>query len=723
MTLPVMHNRRKTQNGRKLLLAAVLILFARDEACAGAAALLPVSEPFTAEQLLAAPSTSSLKPATPKKDAARSAAASPKPLKVLLQKPPARKPVRGTDMAALAPAAGLMMAEPPAALKKAVEAPVIDTPKEVPKAEEEKIAVAAPPQPLAEGKGALPARDAATYKKIFSVQAQGDWGKADRLMKSLHDNRLRGHVLEQRYTHPSYKASFKELADWLTLYGDHPGAATIYRMASARKPKDYTGDIPRPSSARVQTGLLSVLSDGSDSYTPEGKRSRNTQREVGRITRAVRSDLSDGAPSRAYKRLNADYTGRLLDDTEYDQLRALIASSYMYEGKLKKAAELANASARRSGNRAPLAGWVSGLVAWREGDYKAAAAYFEQTATSPYSSSWTSAGGAYWASRAHMRAGNMQEVSVWLRRAAQQPRTFYGLIATRSLGWDFDFNWDMPSLTAAHKDRLQSLPAGRRAIALVAAGQYHLAEQELMQIDARNDKPLREALLAYAGSRELPSFAMKLAESVPHPGGGLYDAALYPLSPWQPKKGYTVDRALIHAIIRQESRFNPWAESRSGATGLMQLMPATASYISGHRLFREAEGRHSLRDPQTNLDIGQRYVENLLHQDQISMDMFSMIMAYNAGPNKMRKWKHELSDTMDDPLLFVESIPLAETRAFVERVMANYWIYRIRLEQPTPSLDNVTGGRWAEYVRIDGGKDENPDETAMSDWGETFRLN
>lgn len=54
-----------------------------------------------------------------------------------------------------------------------------------------------------------------------------------------------------------------------------------------------------------------------------------------------------------------------------------------------------------------------------------------------------------------------------------------------------------------------------------------------------------------------------------------------------------------------------------------------------------------------------------------------------------------------DPLLFVESIPMAETRNFVERVMANYWIYRIRMGQPTPSLDAVAQGDRAHYVRLD----------------------
>lgn len=306
-----------------------------------------------------------------------------------------------------------------------------------------------------------------------------------------------------------------------------------------------------------------------------------------------------------------------------------------------------------------------------------------------------------------MRAGQIGEVYKWLKEAASYPRTFYGLIATRSLGWDFDFNWDMPALTSKHVEALMALPAGYRAVSLVNIGQYHLAELELRQIDPKGNKKLLQALFAYAHKNDLPSFAMRLAEARHAPDGSIYDAALYPLSPWQPSEGFRVDRALIHALIRQESRFDPYAESHSGAAGLMQLMPATASYIAGDSYYREAAGRHSLKDPLISLELGQRYIEALLGRDEIDMELFSLAIAYNAGPGNLRKWKKQYSD-IDDPLLFVETIPMAETRAFVERVMANYWIYRLRLGQPTPSLDSVAEGKWARYVSFDDTRQATP---------------
>ena len=150
-------------------------------------------------------------------------------------------------------------------------------------------------------------------------------------------------------------------------------------------------------------------------------------------------------------------------------------------------------------------------------------------------------------------------------------------------------------------------------------------------------------------------------------------------------------------IIRQESRFNPKAESIRGASGLMQIMPATASSIDNRYDYRLKQNQIRLFDAKTNLEIGESYIEDLMTHPAINGDLFSLIMAYNAGPGTLSRWKRERNH-IQDPLLFIETIPYAETRAFVERVMANYWIYRIKNKQPTPSLDAITEGRPAQYA-------------------------
>ncbi len=573
------------------------------------------------------------------------------------------------------------------------------------------------PRPLRASGEEISPKNAALYREIFALQANGEWDKADAALNLLTDFELRGHVLFQRLMHPTkYRASFEELRGWMDMYADHPRADKVYKLALARMPADYKGHIPRPQNSIKHRPFLDILIERDNSYISYKHYTTADKRRIATLQRDINRLLSRGAPTRAYKILTEHDRITPLDPVEFDELQALIARSYMIAGKYRDARKLASKSALRSGNKVPIAGWVGGLVAWRQHDYKLASALFELTATSPYTSSWTKAAGAYWASRAHLRAGNVRDVSKWLKVAAEQPRTFYGLIATRALGYDFDFNWNVPAFTQEHAAQLSRNKAGSRAMALAAAGQYHLAEAELRQIDPKNNTKLEEALLSYAAQASLPSFSMRLAESTPHPNGGVFDAAFYPLSPWRPQSGYKVDRALINALIRQESRFDPYAENgRSGATGLMQLMPQTAKYVAKHASYNGITDRFTLRDPQVNLDIGQHYIETLMGQRAIDSELFSLAIAYNAGPGNLRRWKRQFADMNKDPLLFIESIPMSETRAFVERVMANYWIYRIRLSQPTPSLDSVAKGGWAQYVKLDNVREAAVPETKPYD--------
>ena len=548
-------------------------------------------------------------------------------------------------------------------------------------------------QNLSQAVSPLSSADADLYRKIFTVQATGDFKTANALIADLNDRVLMGHVLYQRYMHPDYKTGFDELHAWMSAYSDHPGADKIFKLASLRRPPSFEGKINRVGD---KTGVsISALRDYSyapGSYVSQRKRSLQQHREIAQLERAIRADIRRGAPTKALRRLGSDHAAKLMDSTEYDQVRGQIAHAYFLMGKPDDALSLAEASIARSGSKAPMAGWAGGLAAWTQEDYKRAAVFFESTAESPYVNSWLKSAAAYWASRAHMRSGNMKQVSHWLQESANHPRTFYGLIATRSLGWDSHFNWSSPATPEGHIRALSSIPAAMRAMALVQAGQNHLAEQELLKVDVK-DSAIKEALLAYAHQAHLPGLAMRLANHMKREDGSLYDSALYPLVPWEPRSGFAVDRALIHAVIRQESKFNTLAESPRGASGLMQIMPATASYIGGKN--------KTLTDPQVNLDLGQKYIVHLLDQPEIGNDLLSMAVAYNAGPGNLRKWKREIDGAKDDPLLFIEMIPMVETRNYVERVMANYWIYAMRLNQPQPSLDAVAEGKAATYMPMD----------------------
>jgi len=93
--------------------------------------------------------------------------------------------------------------------------------------------------------------------------------------------------------------------------------------------------------------------------------------------------------------------------------------------------------------------------------------------------------------------------------------------------------------------------------------------------------------------------------------------------------------------------------------------------------------------------------------ERIGHNLLLLAAAYNSGPGPIHQWLS--GDALHrDPLLFLESIPNRETRGFVERVLANYWIYRLRLGQPTSDLDALAAGEWPTYTALDSSGGRGP---------------
>ncbi len=534
--------------------------------------------------------------------------------------------------------------------------------------------------------GPLSTQDQNLYKEIFILQERGDMPAADEKIKQLKNPRLYGHVLYQRYMHPTaYSSSFEELQNWLEVFGDHPHADKIYKLAgnkgtgALRQPPPSFGvaRVPEPTMRRAKP------------YISSKARSEEEATQVAGFKKAIKQEIRSGEIDQALRKIKGEAA---LDRLEKDVLLAEAAAALMYQGHKTQALNIAQSVTERSGVNAPKAAWVAGLMNWKDKRYSKAASDFEMAARSPYASGWMLASASYWAARSHMRVGNVKAVSTWLRRGTQYPRTFYGLISTRALGHDFNFNWQVPTFTREMRDILYAMPAGARAMGLVQARQFQSAQAELLRIKPDNQKQ-QDALLAFAGYANLPGLSMRLANIArPDEGGNYYDAALYPIGPWKPKDNFKIDEALVNAIVRQESRFDPDAESPSGAKGLMQLMPATARAIAG-------EDEIELDHPETNLDLGQNYLQHLMKSSRVKGDLLSLLIAYNAGPGNLAKWKSLWPD-VKDPLLFIELLPSSETRAYVERVLSNYWIYRMRAGEETPSLDQVAAGKPAKYASV-----------------------
>ena len=543
--------------------------------------------------------------------------------------------------------------------------------------------------------------DATLYQEIFQVQEAGQWKRADKLIKQLSDDLLLGHVMAQRFLHPTkYRSRYKELKDWLGRYADHPQAGRLYKLALRRKPKNWR--MPK-APARIKAKSETKPATRKGKRLPSKRLSRAGRSKARHLQRHVRRVLRRGHTLAAKRALQTANSKRYLSDAQYDQLSARLGFAYFTDGRDNWALQWAGKAAERSGEVIPEAHWTAGLASWRAGKKDIAAYHFEEAARHSTHADWFHAAAAFWAARAHLVNRRPDEVNAWLEQAAAYPRTFYGLLARHILGQPMEFHWTPPPFDIVSFEELLVRPRGKRATALLQIGDTHLAERELRELARGADDGLAKGILALAAHENMAGLAVRLDAKL-YPKGGGYDGAAYPIPAWVPAEGFRVDRALIYSLIRQESRFNPNAKSWAGARGLMQLMPGTARFVARVKGIKYTS-RRKLYQPEINLTLGQRYIEMLLKDSKIQGDLFLMAAAWNGGPGNLRKWRKR-TDDMGDPLFLIESLPSRETRQFIERVLANLWIYRHRLGQDTPSLDAIAAGRRPVYTALGSDSEE-----------------
>jgi soluble lytic murein transglycosylase-like protein len=332
--------------------------------------------------------------------------------------------------------------------------------------------------------------------------------------------------------------------------------------------------------------------------------------------------------------------------------------------------------------------WIAGLSAWRLADYDHAQTYFAQVANDQEQDPWLRSAGAYWAARASVALGDAASAASFLRLSAQAPQTFYGMLAQRQVqlaALDAPTGQIIPAAYVVPNADLAPFvrddPRAHRAVALAQIGRIDEAHQELRAglalARSTDERQAWNALIAALGSAIGPG-----AEHPQYLTLGDYETP-----PLHPKGGFTMDRALVYAIVRQESRFNPHARSRAGAIGLMQVMPASASLATGDR--RYASRPRLLLNPSVNLEVGQEYLAYLMDRG-VGTDLLRVVAAYNAGPGAVQKTLAMVGE--DDPLLMIESLPALETRDYVEKVMTAYWTYKRMFGETPRTLDALAGG-------------------------------
>lgn len=525
------------------------------------------------------------------------------------------------------------------------------------------------------------------YEKIFDYIKKGNFEKADEVFERLDSHILEGYVLAEKYLHADYKTSKKELEEWLENYEDHPQADKIYKLALAKKvenPKKPTilGGDAEVSSERISLKYLQRLAPKDRTF-------------LVRQAKSFKRHIRRGKTLSARKILENEKFKKLAPPIYWDTLAAKLALKYLVDNYDSKALEWGKIASKRKNSGT--ATWVAGLASWRKKNYKSAASYFARLGSSQNSDKWLVSAGAYWSARAYEKLGNHLKAQEMLKLAKNHKHTFYGILAAYQLGEKMDFNFEENTYIDninedEYVDEILESSALSRALVLLMMKRNNQAEKEMFHAYEGLTDNQKEAVVILAGKYGIHSLVIALsklnsAEILKE----RYVKEIYPLPQWFGGKKWQVDEALVLALIRQESAFRKDAKSRVGARGLMQLMPNTAYHVSGDRSVKIYKNK--LLDADYNLDLGQKYVEYLLSKPFVDGNLFFMLTAYNGGPSNLLKWQKG-ARYQNDPLLFIEVLPSAETRVYIERVMANYWIYNIRLGHENVTLKQISAGEW-----------------------------
>tara|TARA_Y100001936_G_scaffold254178_2_gene326541 strand:- start:11342 stop:13213 length:1872 start_codon:yes stop_codon:yes gene_type:complete len=533
------------------------------------------------------------------------------------------------------------------------------------------------------------------YKKAFELQRLGNIKKANLIISKIQNPILFGHILEQKYMHPTaHLSTFSELRDWLKEYADHPDAKRVYKLAMRRKPENASHP-KKPWIASYKSSLPITKKNIKSIKIPSKELSKTDLKSFNKLQWQMRSRLRRGWPTGARKILQSKDYMKLATPEQSDIYRERIAWSYYIYNKDKLALELSSQTASRSNQYVPSSDWTAGIASWRLGNISQASKHFERLANNERGSEEQVTKAAFWASRTNLILGNPQKSYIWLREAAKNRYSFYGLLAKGILGKHPNFNWKARDFDKNTVQLLHNTPPLQRALALYEVGQIKRAENEIKHIRYRLTPEMAEFALLLASKLNLHATSTSIASRLVALEGENYDYALYPIPSWVPQNGYNIDPALIFALIRQESRFRASAKSRRGAKGLMQLMPLTAKFTARMTGIGKIN-TEKLMNPEVNITLGQAYVEHLLKNQINQYNLFFTLASYNAGPGNFNKWVTKTKHS-EDPLLFLESIRSRETRDFIRNVVSNYWIYRIQMRKDTPTLLQLATGSWPIY--------------------------
>jgi soluble lytic murein transglycosylase len=296
---------------------------------------------------------------------------------------------------------------------------------------------------------------------------------------------------------------------------------------------------------------------------------------------------------------------------------------------------------------------------------------------------------AYWIAVAR-KAQNLDAQEA-LSRTLRAPLSYYGQLAKLELN---QASLTLRSTPGPDFDRAAGDPLFQAVVLLLDAGGGDYAAPLAADLAQKlPDAPTLAALCALGHAYKDQRLVALVGKIAIQRGFG-FDLENWPVEGFPLAADAPLERALVYAIARQESVFDPNALSPAGARGLMQLMLPTAQDVA-KKIGVPFVADRLTRDPAYNVKLGSTLLAELV--DDWGGSYCLAIASYNAGKGNVRKWIAANGDPREksmDPVRWIEKIPVTETRIYVQRVMENLQIYRARLEGQTVTnlMDDLRRG-------------------------------
>ena len=528
--------------------------------------------------------------------------------------------------------------------------------------------------------------DASLYQQVFDLQDKEKINTAINVQSQIADNLLMNEVLYQRYISDTYRTRGKEIVTWMERYYDMPGATRMEKLAKIKQATVRKAKVPA-----IMSGSESIETAQSETWTAK-KYSGSAEKKINEFKRAIRS----GSTKVAREILENKSFKKKLTESDYGRLAGRLSFIYYTNGEMELAKKWGFVA---SDANSEYGLWAMGLLYFKEDNYAESQKYFSRILDLPQINNARKTEAAFWAGRAADFKGDREVAKKYWRIAATHPMAFYGALSATMLGQTPQYEFFEQDATDEDFAELANTKYGKIALALLQVGRKDRAEEYLKYlITSKTSDRVLHAVNAVATAYGLPRVSVQSASVIKDRGileidDDIIYSAQYPLPDWEPMGGWSIDRALLLAITKQESNFRVSAKSGAGANGVMQLMPSTAKRVA--RANKLDITQMDMSNPEHNMFLGQQYIVDLLAHERVENSIIKMLAAYNAGMGTMVKF--EKSFYTYDPLLYIESFPAYETRSYIKRVMSNLWLYRARLNQPLTSMEELANGNWPLY--------------------------